>query len=76
MKPNMGQIDKTLRLIAAAVIAVLLIIGVIKGTVAIVLAIIGAIFVITTFVGLCPAYVPFKISTRGKRDKKNESCEV
>ncbi|HDT12846.1 MAG TPA: DUF2892 domain-containing protein [Candidatus Aminicenantes bacterium] len=66
MRPNMGGIDKTLRLIGAAVIAVLLIIGAIKGTVAIILAIIAAIFVITTFVGICPAYVPFKISTKGK----------
>jgi CBS domain containing-hemolysin-like protein len=75
MKTNMGSLDKTLRLVAAAVLAVLLILGLFKGTLAIVLAIVAAMFVITTLVGVCPAYVPFRISTK-KRDKKSESCEV
>jgi len=64
MKMNMGRIDRTLRLLAAAVCAVLLIAGVVKGTMAIVLAIVAAVFVITTFVGFCPSYVPFGISTK------------
>ena len=69
MKTNMGRIDRVLRLVAAAVIAVLLIAGAVKGTTAIVLAILAAVFVITTFVGFCPAYVPFGISTKGKGGK-------
>jgi len=64
MKQNMGRWDRTLRLAAAAVIAVLLVVGVLKGTVAIILAIIAAIFVITTFVGFCPVYRPLGISTK------------
>ncbi len=76
MKPNMGRIDRTLRLVAAAVFAVLLILGLVKGTWAVVLAIVAAIFVITTFVGICPAYVPFRISTRGKADKDDDACEL
>ncbi len=75
MKTNMGRVDRTLRLVAAAVFAVLLVAGVVKGTLAIVLAIVAAVFVITTFVGFCPAYVPFGLSTRGK-GKGDESCEV
>jgi hypothetical protein len=75
MKTNMGRWDRTLRLVAAAVFAVLLIAGLVKGTLAIILAIIAAIFVITTFVGFCPAYVPFGISTKGK-GKKDDSCKV
>jgi Inner membrane protein YgaP-like, transmembrane domain len=75
MKVNMGRFDRTLRLIAAAVFAVLLIVGVVKGTLAVVMALIAAMFVITTFLGFCPAYVPFKISTKNK-EKKDESCEV
>jgi Na+/H+ antiporter NhaB len=70
MKKNMGRSDRSIRLIVAAVIAVLLIAGVVKGTAAIVLAILAAIFVLTTFIGFCPAYVPFGIST--KRSKKPE----
>jgi fatty acid desaturase len=66
VKQNMGRWDRVLRLAAAAVIAVLLILGVLKGTAAVVLAIVAAVFVITTFVGFCPLYVPLGISTKGK----------
>jgi Na+/H+ antiporter NhaB len=76
MKKNMGRVDRTIRLVAAAVFAVLLIVGLAKGTLAIILAILAAIFVITTFVGFCPAYVPFRISTKGKADKDDDACEV
>jgi fatty acid desaturase len=77
MKTNMGRADRTVRLVAAAVFALLLILGVVKGTLAIVLAIVAAVFVITTFVGVCPAYVPFGISTKGKNDDKDDTaCEA
>jgi hypothetical protein len=75
MKVNMGRFDRTLRLAAAAVFAVLLIAGVVKGTLAIVMALIAAMFVITTFLGFCPAYLPFGISTK-KKGKKGEAGEV
>ena len=75
MKTNMGRWDRTLRLVAAAVLAVLLIAGLVKGTLAVILAILAAILAITTFVGFCPAYVPFGFSTKGK-GKKDESCKV
>ena len=64
MKQNMGRWDRVLRLAAAALIAALLVAGVLKGTVAVILAIIAAMFVITTFVGFCPVYKPFGISTK------------
>jgi hypothetical protein len=66
MKRNLGRWDRTLRLAAALVIAVLLIAGVLKGAAAVVLAILAAIFVITTFVGFCPLYVPLGVDTKGK----------
>lgn len=69
MKTNMGRWDRTLRLVAAAFFAVLLIAGLVKGTLAVILAILAAIFVITTFVGFCPVYAPFGIST--KESKKH-----
>ncbi len=72
MKKNMGRGDRTLRLAAAAVFAVLLISGIVKGTVAVILAIIAAILVITAFVGFCPAYGSCGISTKGQ-GKKGES---
>jgi Inner membrane protein YgaP-like, transmembrane domain len=66
MKKNMGFWDRTFRLIAALAIAILLIAGVLKGTVAIILAIVAVIFVITTLVSYCPLYGPMKIDTKGK----------
>ncbi|MCU0243249.1 MAG: DUF2892 domain-containing protein [Acidobacteria bacterium] len=73
MKTNMGGLDRTLRLAAAAVIAVLLILHAVTGTLAVVLAVLAAIFVITTLVGVCPAYVPFGLSTK-KKDGKGACC--
>ena len=64
MKKNMGTIDRTIRIIAALVIAGLYFGGQISGTVAIVLGIIAAAFVLTSFIGWCPAYLPFGLSTR------------
>lgn len=73
MKTNMGGLDRTLRLAAAAVIAVLLILHAVKGTLAVVLAVVAAILLITTLVGFCPAYVPFGLSTK-KKDGKGACC--
>jgi len=64
MKKNMGRWDGVLRFIAAAVFVVLLAAGVVKGTAAIVLAILAAFFVITALVGFCPVYAPLGISTK------------
>jgi hypothetical protein len=75
MKKNMARWDRTIRLAVAAVFAVLLIAGVVKGTLAAVLGIIAAYFVITTFLATCPAYASCGISTRGK-GKKDDSCEL
>ena len=72
MKKNMGRCDRTLRLIAALVIAVLLIAGLIKGTWAIILAILAVILVLTTLVGYCPLYTPMGVSTGGSK-KTGES---
>jgi len=64
MKLNMGTIDRVVRLIVAAVIAVLYFNGQITGTVAVVLGIVAIAFLVTGLIGFCPGYWPFKISTR------------
>lgn len=64
MKLNMGTIDRAIRLIIAAIIAVLYFAGQITGTVAIVAGIVAIVFVATSVTGFCPGYVPFGISTR------------
>ncbi|MFN8285091.1 MAG: DUF2892 domain-containing protein [Chitinophagales bacterium] len=66
MKQNVGTIDKAIRIAIAAVIAILYFTHVISGTLAIILLIFAAIFIATSFVGFCPLYLPFGISTKSK----------
>ena len=63
MKKNMGTVDRTIRILAAIAIGVLYYTGKIGGTLAIVLGVFAVVFVITSFMGRCPAYVPLGIST-------------
>lgn len=64
MKKNMGTIDRVIRTIAALAIAALYFTGQISGTAAIVLGIIAVAFLLTSFIGWCPAYLPLGLSTR------------
>jgi len=66
MKKNMGNLDRSLRLMGAAVLIVLYLLNVISGTLAIVCLVIAAMLIITSFISFCPLYLPFKISTRKK----------
>ena len=59
----MGKIDKTIRVLLAVVIGALYFTGVIQGVLAVVLSIFSVVFVLTSFVSFCPAYLPFGIST-------------
>lgn len=63
MKKNMGVLDKALRFIVAAVIAILYFTHIINGTVAIVLGIIAIVFALTSLISFCPLYVPLGINT-------------
>ena len=63
MKPNMGTIDKVVRVLAAVVITVLYFANLISGTVAIVLLALSVAFIVTSFMGTCPLYFPFGIRT-------------
>ncbi|MDD8026109.1 MAG: DUF2892 domain-containing protein [Acidobacteriota bacterium] len=67
MKKNMGNWDRTIRVIAAIVIAVLIVTKTLTGTLASVLGILGGIFLVTSALGFCPLYVPLKLSTLKKK---------
>ena len=69
MKKNMGLVDRIIRLVLAAVVAVLYFTGQLTGTATIILGIIAVIFIITSAIGFCPLYVPFKFSTMKKETK-------
>jgi hypothetical protein len=68
MKKNMGYADRIIRFLLAVVIAVLYFTGQISGTAAIILGIIAAAFVVTSFMGFCPGYLPIKLSTVKKTE--------
>ena len=59
----MGSADRIIRVIVAAIIAVLFLTNVISGTLGIVLLALAGIFVLTSLVRFCPLYAPFGIST-------------
>jgi hypothetical protein len=64
MTKNMGTADRLIRTLIAAAIAVLYFTGKISGTVAILLGIVAVAFLVTSFVGWCPSYLPFGLSTQ------------
>jgi Na+(H+)/acetate symporter ActP len=66
MKKNMGSADRIIRTILAIVVAILYFTDQISGTAAIILGILAIIFLLTSFIGFCPLYLPFRISTRKK----------
>ena len=68
MKKNMGTVDRVIRLLVVLLVAVLYLLGVINGTLALVLGIVAAIFFITSLISFCPLYLPFGISTRKKTE--------
>jgi len=67
MKKNMGVFDRSVRVIAAIIIAVLIVVKTLTGTLALILGILAAVFVLTAAIGFCPLYVPLKLSTLKKK---------
>lgn len=66
MTKNMSKTDGIIRLIVAALIAILYFTGVIGGTLAIVLGVVGLIFIATGFMNFCPLYSVLGLRTRKK----------
>ncbi len=63
MKKNMGTADRIIRVIIAAIVGILYSVGVISGTLGIVLLILAGVFVLTSLISFCPLYAPFGIKT-------------
>ena len=63
MKRNMSNVDRIVRLVLAAIFAYLYFGGIVTGTLGVVLLVLGAVFVLTSFIAFCPLYAPFKFST-------------
>ncbi len=63
MKKNMGSVDKTIRIIIAAVVAGLYYKEILTGTLGIVLLVLAGVFVLTSLISFCPLYTLFGINT-------------
>ncbi|MBL6982481.1 MAG: DUF2892 domain-containing protein [Anaerolineales bacterium] len=63
MKRNMSNIDRTIRVVLAALFVYLYFGGIVTGTLGIVLVVLGGVFLLTSFVSFCPLYTLFKFST-------------
>ncbi len=63
MKPNLSNLDRIIRVVVAALFAYLYFGGIVTGVFGVVLALLGAVFVLTAIVGFCPLYTLFKFST-------------
>lgn len=66
MKLNMGSLDRIIRKAITLVIVILLITGVLEGTLGIILGVVAIIFFVTSLIGFCPLYVIFGVSTKKK----------
>lgn len=63
MKKNMGNVDKIVRLILAAVFGYLFFSGTVVGVLGYVLVALGVIFIATSFLSFCPLYAIVGLST-------------
>ncbi len=66
----MGKLDRVIRFALAIIVAILYFTSIITGMVAIILGIIATAFILTSFLGTCPLYLPFGINTKPKESKK------
>ncbi len=67
MIKNMGNVDRIVRLLLAISVGGLILANVISGTAALILGALAIIFLVTSVLGFCPLYLPFKLSTLGKK---------
>ena len=70
LQPNMGKLDRGLRLIVAVVIAILYGMDKIAPPTSNILLLLAVVFAATAFLRFCPLYVPFKMDTREEKGDK------
>lgn len=64
MTPNMGRTDRILRIVAAFVVGILLDQGVFTSPWTIIMSVLALVFFLTSVIGFCPLYYPFRFSTK------------
>lgn len=63
MNKNLGTADRIIRLIIAAIVAILFASNIITGTLGIILMIASGIFALTSIISFCPIYFILKLRT-------------
>jgi hypothetical protein len=63
MKKNMGNADRSIRVIIAILVAVLYFTNVISGTLGLILLIVAGVFVLTSLISFCPLYSLIGVNT-------------
>jgi hypothetical protein len=63
MKKNMGNTDRVIRILLAAIFAALYFGGIVTGTLGLVLVVLGGVFVVTSLVSFCPLYALVGLNT-------------
>ena len=64
MKMNMGNLDRMVRAIASAIIAVLYFSDALPGLIGVILLVMAVTLLSTSLVSFCPVYMPFGLNTR------------
>ena len=63
MKCNMGATDRIIRIVLAAIFAILYVGEFVTGTFGVILLVVAVVLAFTGIFGFCGAYVPFGIDT-------------
>lgn len=63
MKKNLNNLDRMVRILVAVVISALYFTNILTGVLGIVLLVLAAVFVLTSFLSFCPLYAIFGWST-------------
>ena len=66
---NMGKMDRIIRAVLGIIVVVIAFLAV-GGVAQIILWIVGAILILTSAIGFCPLYAPFRFSTKNKLSKQ------
>jgi O-antigen/teichoic acid export membrane protein len=64
---NIGKSDRIVRVLIAVLFTVLFLNQVVTGVMGIILVILAGVFLLTSVIGTCPLYLPFKINTNHKK---------
>lgn len=66
MNKNMGWADRIVRMLLVITVIILFIADQVSGIGAVILGFLAVVFIITSFVGKCPLYALFGLSTKSK----------